>query len=68
MKTIGFAEHEYVLNVCRGEVEISNKDYKLLENNEISMEDIRNKYELNYLGESEAFYDDSKFDSIEWEY
>ena len=50
-----------------GEVEISNKDYELLKNGDLYMVNIMNKYDLNYDGDSEPIYEDTKFDSIEWE-
>ena len=67
MKTIYFTEYTYVLNTYRGEVEISEEDYKKLQNDEIKFEDIMGNYNLDYDGDSEADYDNSKFDSIEWE-
>lgn len=66
MKRIEFTEYTYVLNEYTGEVEISDEDYLKLKNEEITMEFIMDKYELDYDG-SQQLYDDSRFDSIEWE-
>lgn len=67
MKKINFTEYTYVLNEYQGEVTISNSDYKKLKNGQIDMKYIMINYELDYDGSSEPYYDETIFDSIEWE-
>jgi hypothetical protein len=66
MKVINFCEYRMVLHTYYGDVEISDEDYKSLESKNLSMEDIMNKYELNFSGDWNECENDDSFDGIEW--
>nr|WP_321267762.1 hypothetical protein [uncultured Sulfurimonas sp.] len=65
-KKIGFDEFTFVLHRYPLEVEISNEDYKLLENKDITLEDIIDKYDVEYDGYSEQL-DDCEIEDYHYE-
>ena len=67
MSTIYFYEHSYVLHNNPATLEISEEDFQKLENKEITMEDITNKYSnINYKGYSKPIYDDTYVHGYEY--
>lgn len=62
MKKITFNEYSYVLHRYPIEVEISDEDFKLLSKGELTLEEITDKYNVNY-GCSVPIYDDMYVDS-----
>lgn len=64
MKTIEFTEYTYVLHAYPATMEISEEDFKKIENDEIKIEDIIDKYEVDYCDSEQL--DDSYVDSYEY--
>jgi hypothetical protein len=62
MKKIYCNEYTYVCHRYDIEVVISESDFEKLENNEITIDDICSRYEVNYVGPSRPLFEDSKFD------
>ncbi len=52
MKTINFEERAFVLHTYSGKMEITEDDFKKLENNEIDIENLTSKYKVNFYDES----------------
>ena len=65
-KKIEFDEFTFVLHRYPIEVEISNKDYKLLKEKKIDLGDIVAKYDVEYNGVSEQL-DDCEIDDYHYE-
>lgn len=66
MKTFEFYEYSYVLNRYPAQVEISDEDFSKLQNEEIEIVDIIDKYlnDIEY-DNSEQIFDDSYLDPDE---
>jgi len=65
-KKIKFDEFAFVLHRYPLEVEISNKDYKLLKEEKIDLDDIVAKYDVEYNGVSEQL-DDCEINDYHYE-
>ncbi len=63
MKRIEFNEYTYVLNEYPSSIEITEEDNELFTNNEISLEELIEKYDIEVDGCSEVIYEDTIFDS-----
>lgn len=65
MKKIHFNEFNYVLNAYPVEMLVSDEDYKRLENNEVTLEDLISENNNLEYGVAEPLYDISYLDENE---
>lgn len=65
MKKIHFNEFNYVLNAYPVEMLVSDEDYKRLENNEVTLEDLISENNNLEYGVAEPLYDISYLDEDE---
>lgn len=63
--TINFLENQPIWIQYDGEIEITEEDYKKYQEGEIELEDLIEKYDVEYGGEEKIL---DSIDGIEWEY
>ena len=67
LRTIYFNEQSYVLHNYPATLEISEEDFYKLENKDITMEEIIDKYSnINYEGYSKPIYEDTYVEGYEY--
>lgn len=63
--TINFLENQPTWVQYDGEIEITEEDYKKYQEGQIELEDLIEKYEVEYSGDSEIL---CSIEGVDWEY